>query len=194
MTDPRAPSLLVTILAGAGGTPVGLLATDVTDEVIGTGDAIGTTQFMGTLASIPVLDGSLTIVAADGTIDDEAQTPTPAPDSIATGFTLTLPSAPALDGSLRLFSASAAAVSNELVAVAGAIDDANTVYTVAAASLSDKVHRETAVFRLKYAATGSSTGPNLLHTDGGGGLTHDLSTTPITVGLSAHPGTVSIRI
>ena len=194
MTDPRNPSLLVDILAGAGGTPAGLLSALIEDEVIGTGDALGTTQFTGTLASVPVLDNTLTIVAADSQISDEAQTPTPTPDNAATGFTFTLPGAPALDGSVRLFAARWPTISNELVAVTGAIDSANTSYTVAAGALSDKVHRETSVFRLKYADTGSATGPNTIHTDGGGGTTHDLSTTPITVGLPVHPGTLSIAL
>lgn len=41
---------------------------------------------------------------------------------------------------------------------------------------------------------GSSTGPNLLHTDGGAGLTLDLSTTPITDGLPILPGSLSISL
>ena len=41
---------------------------------------------------------------------------------------------------------------------------------------------------------GSSTGPNLLHTDGGSGLTLDLSTTPITEGLPILPGSLSISL
>ncbi|MDX1486857.1 MAG: hypothetical protein R3268_01555 [Acidiferrobacterales bacterium] len=78
MTDPRSPSTLVRPVQVAGGTPADMLATSITDEVIGTGDAIGTTQFTGTLASPTVLDNTLTIVAADTQIDDEAQTTTPA--------------------------------------------------------------------------------------------------------------------
>lgn len=192
MLDPRNPSQLVRVLAGLGGDPDGLGAVPETDEVIGT--SIGLAQFTGTLGNVPVLDGTLTIIASDAQISDEAQTPTPAPDSIATGFTFTLPTVPVLDGSVRLFSAAAPAVANELVTVTGAIDDANTVYTVAAGALTDKVHRETSVFRLKYAATGSASGPNLLHTDGGGGLAHDLSTTPLTLGLPAHPGTTVLLV
>ncbi len=195
MTDPRRPSQLVTVTEGAGGVPTGLLATDIADEIFVAGGLVNgiDTNFTGSLASAPVLDGSVRIVAADATIDDEAQAPTPAPDDIATDFTFTLPTTPVLDGSLRVFSA-AQPVFNEGVAVTGAIDGVNTTYTVSAGTLSDKVHREDTVFRLKYAAVGSATGPNLLHTDGGGGLPHDLSTTPITVGLSAHPGTVSLSI
>jgi phage tail sheath protein FI len=293
MTDPRNPSLLVNITAGVGGTPAAFDRLAVEDLVIGAGDALGTTQFTGTLAPVPIITQSLRIIAADVAVADEDQstgvvsgpnllftnpgvgathdlstTPitadlpmipglvtlsidigagpvvqtddgagafpitaelpaggtvdyntgaltgvtasllasssiteshtssavTPAIDSAATGFTFALPTAPILDGSLRLFGARSPAVANELVTVTGAIDDANTVYTVAAGGLSDKVHRETTVFRLKYAATGSSSGPNLLHTDGGGGLTHDLSTTPVTVSLPVHPGTLSLAL
>lgn len=195
MTDPRRPSQLVTVTEGAGGVPAGLLATDIADEVFVAGGLVDgiDVNFTGTLASAPVLDGSVRIVAADATVDDEAQTAAPVPNDIATDFSFTLPTIPVLDGSLRVFGA-AQPVANEPVTVVGAIDDANTIYSVAAAGLSDKVHREGTVFRLKYAATGSASGPNLLHTDGGGGLAHDLSTTPITVALSAHPGTVSLSI
>lgn len=292
MSDPRNPSLLVEVTAGVGGAPAGLDRIDATDEVIGTGDALSTTQFVGTLASVPVLSTTLRIVAADAAVADEDQstgaasgpttlftnpgvsaphdlstTPitvalpiipgsltllidtgagpmantddgagafpitaelpaggtidyntglmtgvtaallanssiteshtqsnvTPTIDNSATGFTFTLPTAPILDGSLRLFAARWPAVSNEAVTVTGVIDGVNDTFTVAAGALSDKVHRETTVFRLKYAAVGSSSGPNLLHTDVGG-LTHDLSTTPITVALPAHPGTVQLSI
>ena len=41
---------------------------------------------------------------------------------------------------------------------------------------------------------GVSTGPNLLHTDGGGGAVLDLSTTPITAALPIQPGTLSISL
>jgi hypothetical protein len=41
---------------------------------------------------------------------------------------------------------------------------------------------------------GVATGPNLLHTDGGSGLTLDLSTTPITEALPIQPGTLSISL
>lgn len=294
LSDPRNPSLLVTIATGAGGSPTGLDATTVEDLVIGTGDALATTQFLGTLTPQPILDNTLRIVAAEAAVADEDESTgtssgpttlftnpgvaatldlstvpittalpiipgtvsitlnedgvgvdtitddgngvltaaatglpgdgtidyntgamtgttatltsgsavaethtqslvTPAIDGTATGFAFTLPTVPVLDGSLRLFGARALAVSNEVVTVVGAIDDANTTYTVPAGGLSDKVHRETTVFRLKFAAVGSSSGPNLIHTDVGG-MTHDLSTTPITVALPAHPGTVTLDI
>jgi hypothetical protein len=194
--DPRRPSQLIELAEGIGGVPSGLLATDITDEIIVPGGSVtgAIANFAGTFASPPVLDGSIRIVAADVTVDDEAQTPTPAIDDIVTDFALTLPTTPVLDGSLRLFGARTAPVSNEPVAIVGAINDANTVYTLPAGALTDKVHLETTVFRLKYAATGSASGPNLLHTDGGGGLPHDLSGTPLTLALPAHPGTVVIAI
>lgn len=193
MTDPRNPSTLVIPTVGAGGTPDDLLATNVTDEVIGTGDALGTTQFTGTLAMPTVLDNTLTIVASDAQTNDSAQTVAPVPDDAAVNFTATIPGAPLLDGSVRLYAAGQSVI-NEAPTVTGVIDDANTTYTIAAGGISDKVHRENSVFSLKYAPVGSSSGPNTLHTDGGGGLTHDLSTTPLTLGLPAHPGTVTIDI
>jgi hypothetical protein len=120
---------------------------------------------------------------------------TPTIDNAATGFTFTLPVSPILDGSLRLFAARWPAIANEVVSLAtGVINSSDTVFTVAAGALSAKVHRETTIFRLKYADTASASGPSLLFTDGGGGGVHDLSTTPITVALPAHPGTVSIAV
>jgi len=118
---------------------------------------------------------------------------TPTIDSAATGFTFTLPTAPVLDGSLRLFAGRAPTIANEVVTVTGVIDSANTVYTVPAGGLSDKVHRETSVFRLKYADTASASGPNNLAA-GVPAATHDLSSTDIAVGLSVHPGTLSIAV
>lgn len=292
MTDPRNPSLLVDVTTGVGGVPTGLLRTSVSDLVIGTGDALGTTQFLGTLAPAPILDNTLRIIAADLAVADEDQstgaasgpntlftnsgvsathdlstTPittalpiipgstlinidigagpvaqvdagdgtfpittelpagatinyntgaltgitdpllanssiteshtqsdvTPVIDSSATGFTFTLSTAPILDGSLRLFAGRAPAIANEVVTVVGAIDGVNTIYTVPAGDLSDKVHRETTIFRLKYADTASASGPNNLAA-GVPATTHDLSTTPVTVDLPIHPGTLSIAI
>ena len=292
MSDPRNPSLLVDITTGLGGNPDGLMKTDVADLVIGTGDLLGTLQFVGTLPVVPVLDNTLRLIAAETAVADEDQstgiasgpstlftnpgvaavhdlstTPitvdlpmapgsvsisidigsgpvaqlddsagafpitlelpaggtvdyntgaltgitdtllsgsaiteshtttlvTPAIDSAATGFVFTLPTAPVLDGSLRVFAASSPAVANEVVTVTGAIDDANLAYVVPAGGLSAKIYRETAVFRLKYAATGSSSGPNSLAA-GVPAATHDLSTTPVTVALAIHPGTLSIAV
>jgi hypothetical protein len=39
---------------------------------------------------------------------------------------------------------------------------------------------------------GGSSGPNLLHTDGGGAATHDLSTTPVTAALPILPGSLTL--
>lgn len=292
MTDPRDPSLLVTVVQGAGGSPTGLNRVAVSDLSIGAGDGT-TTQYVGTFAAVPVLDNTLRIVAAETAVSDQdqstgaasgpttlftnpgvgaphnlattpittalpiipgsvtllidigagpvantdnglgafpvsAQLPaggtvnyntgaltgttaallanssiteshtqsdvTPAIDGTATSFEFTLPTAPVLDGSLKVFAARATPVSNEVVPVTGLINGVNTVYTVSAGALSDKVHRETTVFRLKYAAVGSSTGPNLLHTVGGVDATLDLSTTPVTLGLPIHPGTLTIDL
>lgn len=196
ITDPRRPSTLVDLVEVAGGTPSAFATTQRTDVVLVAGGLVNgiDVNFVASLAEA-VLDDTLRIVAAEAVVDDEAQTPSPVPNDVVTDFTLTLPTIPVLDGSLRLFGAGQP-VANEGVTVTGAIDDANTIYTVAASALSDKVHREGTVFRLKYAATGSGSGPNLLHTDGGGGAPHDLSTTPITVGIvpAIHPGTVSISV
>jgi len=120
------------------------------------------------------------------------QAVTPAVDGLAAGFAWATPTSPMLDGSLRVFAARQVSVANELATVSGLINDANATYTVAAGAMSDKIHRETSTFRLKYAATLSAIVTTTIHTDGGGGLTHDLSTTPLTVGLPAHPGTVAI--
>ncbi len=193
--DPRRPSQLVTLTEVAGGTPSGLLATDVADEVLVAGGAVNgiDTQFTGTLAVPAVLDLSVRIVAADTTVNDEAQTPTPVPNDVATDFTLTIPTVPVLDGSLHLYSGGQP-VSNENVVVAGVIDGANDTFTVAASALSSYVHRESAVFRLKYAPVGGLTGPNNLDTIGGAPATYDLSTNPIAVGLPVHPGTLAITV
>jgi hypothetical protein len=288
MTDPRDPSLLVTILQGAGGSPTGLDAVATDDEDIGTGNGT-TTQYVGTLAAVPLLDNTLRIVAADTAIDDEdqstgaasgtttlytnpgvsavhnlattpittalpiipgsltltingvanvdtglgtfavtAQLPaggtvnyntgaltgttvaltsgssvtqahtqsgvTPALNGTVASFDFTLPTTPVLDGSLRIFAARQTAVSNEPVTVVGAINSVNTIYTVPVGGLSDKVHRETAIFRLKYAAVGSVSGPNLLFTVGGIDATLDLSTVPVTLDLPIHPGTFEIDV
>lgn len=193
MTDPRNPSFLVDITEAAGGTPTGVSPTLVQDQSIGTG-APPQTQFTGTLTPAPVLDLTLRIVAGGAQVNDEAQTLTVGTiNGTNTTFEMTLPGAPALDGSVRLFYAQNTPISNFALPVTGLINGVNTVYTVAAAALSP-VHKETTVFRIKYAPVGGSTGPNLLFTDGGGGGTLDLSTTPVTVGLPVHPGTLSITL
>ena len=293
MTDPRSPSLLVDVTAGIGGVPAGLARTTVTDLVAGTGDALGTTQFLGTLAPQPILDNTLTFVAADATVSNEdqytgaasgpntlftnpgvsathnlASTPitTALPlipgtvtllidvgagpvantddgagafavsaqlpaggtvnyntgaltgatgsllagssvteshtsaltnvaiNSVATGFTFTLPTTPLLDGSLRLFFAKAPAVLNEAPTTAtpdGAVVD----YAIAAGALSDSVHKENSVFRIKFPAldAASAVAANQGTTDGSGDIDLQANPIPVTaVGQPVHPGTVSI--
>lgn len=192
ITDERNPSQLVTLVQGAGGTPTALFGADVTDEVIGSGTGIALDNYTATLASVPVLDLTVNIKAQGALIADEAQTPVPTPNDVATNFTMTLPSGAVLDDSVRLF-AGAQPVLIEAATVAPVPNSAATGFTIAAGSLSAKVHRETSVFRIRYASTASASGPNLLHTDVGG-LTHDLSTTPVTVGLPMHPGTLTVDI
>ena len=193
--DPRRPSQLVNLLEGIGGVPTGLLGSSVVDEILVAGGAVNgiDVNFTGTLAVPPALDLSVRIVAADATVDDEAQTPGAAPDNVLTDFNYTLPTIPVLDGSLRAFAA-AQPVSNELVPVAGAINGINTVFSVAASALTDKVHRENTIFRLKYAATGSLSGPN----DIGGGAAPAapfvLSGASAFPSLPVHPGTISMTL
>lgn len=189
--DPRRRSQIVALIEGAGGLPSALASSNVEDEDIGDG-APPQTQFAGTLASTPVLDGTVRIVAGGAQVDDETQTPTPAIDGIATGFTFTLPTAPILDGSLRLFYANAAPVVGEAPAVTGLIDGLNQDYTIAAGALSDKVHKETTAFRIRFAKTAPSS-PENLTTIGGVAAPYDLSTTPLT-DTPVHPGTVSIAV
>ncbi|HUV10001.1 MAG TPA: hypothetical protein VMX12_03420, partial [Acidimicrobiia bacterium] len=193
LTDPRRPSVLVDLTEVAGGVPSAFDTTQQTDVVLVASGLVNgiLTNFVATLGEA-VLDGTLRIVAAESTVDDEAQTPGVAPNDVLTDFGFTLPSIPILDGSLSVYGA-AQPVSNENVVVGGLINSANTVFTVAASALSDKVHRENTVFRLKYAA--SASGPNVLAA-GVPAATHDLSTTPITVGIvpAIHPGTVSISL
>lgn len=188
LQDERFAFEIIRVVEGLGGEPSGLATADITDEVIGTTQTIS-----ATLASPRVLEGSVRIVASDSQVDDETQAPAEAIDSANTSFTFTLPTAPILDGSLRIFYDKFPTISNELVPVVGAIDSVNTVFTVAAAALSDAISKETAVFRLKYADTGSASGPNNLAA-AVPAAPHDLSTTPIAVGLPVHPGTLSISV
>lgn len=188
LQDVRFAFTLINVVEGLGGEPAGLATADITDEVIGTTQAI-----TATLASPRVLEGSVRIVASETQVDDETQAPAEAIDSVNTSFTFTLPTAPILDGSLRLFFDKFPTISNELVTVTGAIDGVNTVYTVAALALSDSVSKETAIFRLKYADVASASGPNNLAA-GVAAAPFDLSTTPIAVGLPIHPGTLSISV
>lgn len=291
MTDPRDPSLLVTVVQGTGGSPDGLDRVSVTDLSIGTGNGVQT-QFVGTFAGVPVLDNTLRIIASDTAVNDQdqstgpangpttlftnpgvsathnlattpittalpiipgtvtllidigggpiantdtglgafpvsAQLPaggtvnyntgaltgvtaallsnssitqthtqsdvTPAIDSTATSFQFTLPTAPVLDGSVRVYAARATAVSNEAVTVAPVPNSVATVFTVATGALSDKVHRETTVFRLKYAGAAAFVGEVILAggSNPGGVFAFPGASTPLA-NLSAHPGTVMV--
>lgn len=189
--DPRRSSALIDIIVGAGGVPSGLLGSTVTDEDVGTG-APPQTQFTFTLAQTRVLDGSVRIVAGGTQTNDQAQTPAPVPNSVATVFTLTLPTAPVLDGSVRFFFAMTGDQIATTPAVTGLVNGINKDFSIAAGALVKPVHRETAVFRIRYAITAPSS-PELLFTVGGVAATHDLSTTPLT-DVPVHPGTVSIAV
>lgn len=191
MLDPRNPALLVRPSVGAGGIPTALVATTVVDEVIDSGTGV-LDQFTGTLASVPVLDGTLTIVASETQVDDEAQSPTPAVNGIVTSFTLTLPTVPVLDGSVRLFFAKNGDQLSQTPVVTGLINGVNTTYSIASGAVGEPIHRENTVFRIRYAATAPSS-PELLATIGGVAATHDLSTTPLS-DTPVHPGTVSIAV
>ena len=189
MNDPRAPSTLVVLTEGAGGTPSGLLSSQVIDEIAVPAVSVDglTSNFIGTLSSAPVLDGTLQLIAADAQIDDEAQSPVP--NSILTGFNFTLPLSPVLDGSLRVFFSKALVVA-ETPAITGVIDSANTTYTIAAGALSAPVYREGVNFRIRYAATAASS-PETLVASAVGAATYDLSTAPLT-DTPVHPGTLVI--
>lgn len=195
MTDPRNPSLLVDILTNAGGTPAAFTAMQIEDEVIGTGDLLATKRFIGNLAQTPVLDGTLRIVASSATISDEAQTVSPLPDNSQTAFACTLATAPILDASLRLFYAKITQALNENPGFAtpdGIVVD----FSVPALALSDSVHRETTVFRIKVPnLDAASSVPGNLGTTAAITGFFDLSAAPLPVttpGQPIHPGTVIV--
>jgi len=194
MTDPRRPSRLVVLTEGAGGTPSGLIGADFTDEPVGVG-APPQTQYVYTLLNLPVVDGSVTLVAGGVDIDDEAQTVVPVPDAIATGFTGTLASAPALDGTLRMFYAKSPAVLNEAAPFVGLVNGANPDYTLAAGALSDSIHREGTVFRVRIPNLDAASGGagNRGTTTGGGTFDLSAGTFPVTaLGQPVHPGTILV--
>jgi hypothetical protein len=201
MNDPRAPSIFVELTEGAGGTPSGLLATQVADEIAIPAASVDgiLVNFTGTLASAPVLDGSLQIVAADAQIDDEVQSP--APDGGTDGFNFALPIAPVLDGSLRLFFQQPSVIAEAPALAAGTVG-VDVEYQIAAGALTAPVHRENTVFRIRFAKTAPSvpenivpavSGPNPLDLSllGGAqpiGVSIPLTDTPV------HPGTLSIAV
>lgn len=196
LNDPRRPSLLVTLLEGAGGVPSSLVANYRADEVYVPGGSVNGSdvQFASTLGEA-VLDGTLRIVAADATIDDEGQTPAAPPNDALTSFVFTLPTIPVLDGSLRVFYAQLGDVLDNLGSgpfAVGTINGGDTIFQIAASALTKPVYRESSVFRIRYAKVAGAS-PELLHTDGGGGAAHDISTTPMT-SVPVHPGTVAITL
>lgn len=193
--DPRRPSLLVTLTEGAGGTPSGLLATQQADVIMVPGASVtGQTNFVVALGEA-VLDNTLRIVAADAIVDDEVQAPAVPPDDTLTAFGFTLSIFPVLDGSLRLFYSQLGDLADNLGSgpfATGTVNGGDTVFQIAAGALSQPVHRETTVFRIRFAKVAGAS-PELLHTDGGGGAAHDISTTPMT-SIPVHPGTVAITL
>ena len=191
ITDPRDPSLLVTLTQGVGGTPSAMVGSNVTDESIGVGTGLQT-QYTGTLLVPPLLDGSVRIVAGGAQIPDQVQTVAPVPNSIAVDFTGTLPSIPVLDGSLRLFYAQATGITNFVLPVAGPINGVNTAYTVAAAALFN-LHRENSFFRIKYAGAAAFIAETIvtIGVNTGGAFTFPGGSTALA-NLPAHPATVSI--
>jgi len=190
-SDPRVQSLLIEVVEGVGGTPSGLLGSTVADENIGTGTG-AQVLYTGSLLQQTVLDGSVRIVAGGTQTNDQAQTPAPAINGVVTSFTLTLPTAPVLDGSVRFFFAKTGDQIAIAPVVSGLVNGVNKDFSIAASALSTAVHRETAVFRIRYAATAPSS-PELLFTVGGVAATYDLSTTPLS-DTPVHPGTVSIAV
>ena len=197
LTDPRRPSMLVEITEGAGGTPSDLLPSYETDEVLVASGAVNgiDTNFTGALAEGACLDNTLRIVAADAQVDDEAQSPAPAIDGIEKTFALTLPTTPVLDGSLRMFYGKLGDAFDNLGPgpfAIGTVNGGDTVFQIAPSALTAPVYRENTVFRMRFAKVAGAS-PELLHTDGGGGVAHDISTTPLT-SVPVHPGTVAITL
>jgi hypothetical protein len=194
MEDPRRPSTLIETTEGVGGTPSGLIAAGVTDEILVAGGAVNgiDVQFAGTVAAPPMLDGSLRIIAADAVVDDEAQSPIPDSILVEHNFTLSGTALAVLDGSLRLFFAKTPDIVAEAPAVTGAIDSGNTSYTIAALALANPVHRESATFRIRFSKVAPSS-PEVLVASVAGPATLDLSTVPLT-DVPVHPGTVSIAV
>lgn len=192
MTDPRDPSLLLQITTGIGGDPAGMAAVQVTDEVIGAGTGLQT-QYTGTLLQSPVLDGTVRIVAGGAQINDQTQTLTLGViNSTNTTFQMTLPSVPVLDASLRLFYAQATSIANFSPVVTGPALPSTGPFAIAAAQLFN-IHKETAVFRMKYAGAAPFVAETILTVGNnpGGVFAFPGLSTPLA-NLPAHPGTVSI--
>ena len=191
MEDPRRPSTLIETTEVFGGTPSGLIASEELDEILVAGGAVNgiDTQFAGTVAAPPMLDGSFQIIAADAVVDDEAQTPVP--DSVVTGFNFTLPISPVLDGSMRLFFQKTPLILQSLAPTIGAVG-VDTVFAFNAGLLPTPIHRENAIFEIIFAKTAPSS-PEVLVASVVGPATLDLSTVPLT-DTPIHPGTLSIAV
>lgn len=200
ITDPRNPSLLVTLTAGAGGTPVGLLPTIVGSESIGTGGGAPLiSQFSGTLLNVPVLENTLKVTAITGSTKHEPHAPTAgAIDGANQDFSLQLVNLPVVEESARIFYQKRE-IENELLSPStGLIDGANKDFTFDAGVIANAVHREDlgapgdGFFRLKYGS--AAVGPATLTTIGAADAAVDLSTLGPLGGLPVHPGTLSITV
>lgn len=191
ITDPRKPSLLVKLLAGASGTPSGLLPAFVQAETIGTGGGAPlATRFVASLAQVPVLPGSLALKAVSGTTSFFAATPTPAITGSNTSFSLSLVNIPLVDGSLKVFYQKFQ-VKNEVEAPSsGLIDGTNKTFVFNAGVVQNAVHRDIAFFRLKYAGTVAA--PQTLTTVGAS-ATYALSGATLA-STPVHPGTLQIIV
>lgn len=193
VTDPRKPSLLIKLLAGAGGTPSSLLPLVVNGESVGTGGGSPlASRFTATLANVPVLENSLQIKAVQSSTKHEAHVPTAgAIDGTNSSFTLQLVNLPVVEGSTQIFYQRLAVANELLPASSGAINGTNKDFVFNAGVLNNPVHREITTFRLKYA--GAAAAPETLTTIGGTAASYNLSTTPLTT-TPVHPGTVSISV
>lgn len=195
INDPRKPSMLIRLAPGAGGTPSGLLSTSYSAEAIGTGGGAPlASRFVGTLAHVPVLDSTLVITAISKTVRDETETVSPAIDGVETSFTYSTPLAnlPVVEGSLSVYYQRLLHTNVMISANSGLIDGANKTFVFDAGNIANPIHRETAAFSLKYAATAGAS-PQTLSTTGGSPATYDLSGTSLTT-TPVHPGTVSIAV
>jgi phage tail sheath protein FI len=191
ITDPRKPSLLVKLLAGAGGTPSGLLPAFIQGETVGTGGGAPlATRFVANLSQVPVLAGSLELKAVSSTTNFFPTTPTPAISGTNTSFSLSLVNIPLVDGSLQVFYQKLQVKNEPEAPSSGVIDGTNKVFTFNAGTILNPIHREIGFLRLKYA--GATVGPTTLTTIGVTAAAYALATTPLTGPV--HPGTVQISV
>jgi Phage tail sheath protein subtilisin-like domain len=189
--DPRDPSTLVTLTQGIGGTPSGLLNVVVPSEAIGTGGGLPlASRFTGTLANIPILPGTLFITAVSDTINSLPLSPTLGTvNGTTTAFNFQLPisNLPIVEGSTQLYYQKLS-ISNENVtaSISGAVDGSNTIFSMLIGGTANPVHRENAIYKLKYAATAGAS-PQPLSTLSTIALTLTLAT-GFTVGDSVNNG------